>query len=215
LSNLVDKYYETTTASKAKLLNRGQLCWGPGLYLPSRLSTLELVHYDPKNERLNQYKVLSNPPANIVFNHTPIHELKLEHNEELLVIKAKRRLLIVMSQAPISWPPGASRLKEHAYACLPRYRFHPADSPEFRVRVKALEYPWWIYTPGESSFRIDDGFVRLDRIQVVEESLLQPITATLTEWALLLVSEWLRYFLTGEIESLFLLDRQEMLASLK
>jgi hypothetical protein len=215
LSNLVDEYYETAAVSKAKLLNRGQLCWGPGLYLPSHLSTLELVHYDPKNERLNQYKVLSNPPANIVFNHMPVHELKLEHDEELLVIKAKRRLLIVMSQAPTSWPLGGARLKEQGYVCLPRYSFHPADSPEFRTRVKALEYPWWIHTPGESSLGINDGFIRLDRIQVVEKSLLEPIPVILTEWALLLISEWLRYFLTGQIDSLFLEDRQEMLDGLK
>jgi hypothetical protein len=198
----------------AKQLNRGQLCWGPGLYLPSRLSTLELAYYDPKNERLNQYKVLSKPPENIVFNHTPVHELKLEHDEELLVIKAKRRLLVVISQAPISWPPGGARLKERGYVCLPLYSFHQADSQEFRVRVRALEYPWWIYLPGDSSLRIEEGFVRLDRMQVVEERLLQPVTVTLTEWALLLVSEWLRYFLTGEIEPLFLEDRQDMLKGL-
>lgn len=56
-----------------------------------------------------------------------------------------------------------------------------------------------------------EGSIRLDRLQVGEEGLLQPIRVALTEWTLLLVSEWLRYYLTGEIEPLFLEDRQEVI----
>src|SRR3990172_2001052 len=92
VSLLVQKYYRTTTVADAKKLRRGQLCWGPGLYLPDRLTTLELVDYNPKDERQNRYIALPNPPDNLAFNHTPVHELGLEDDEELLVIKAKRRV---------------------------------------------------------------------------------------------------------------------------
>jgi hypothetical protein len=60
-----------------------------------------------------------------------------------------------------------------------------------------------------------EGFIRLDRAQVVEERLLQPIRVALAEEALFLVSEWLRYYLTGEIDPLFLEDRRELLQELQ
>ena len=214
MSKLVDQYYKGTRVADAKLLNRGQFCWAPMLYLPSSISTLELVHYEPKNEQLNRYAVLPNPPANVVFNHTPVHELHLEHDEELLVIKAKRRMSIIKSQAPIPWAPAANRLAEKGYACLPLYSFKPSDLDEFRTRIKALEYPWWIYMPEGKTFNIREGFIRLDRIQIVEVNLIQPISVTLTDDALFFISEWSRYYLTGEIESIFLEDRKQLLQEL-
>ncbi len=123
MSYLVEKYFERTTVGESRLLNRGQLCWAPSQYLASNITTLELVHYDPTDERRNRYAVLSNPPANLIFNHTPVHELHLEHNEELIVVKAKRRKLIVMSQTPSPWPAGTSRLREIGLVCLPLYSF--------------------------------------------------------------------------------------------
>lgn len=215
MSKLIEQYYQTTSEAEARRFQRGQFCWGPTPYLPTRLATLELVHYEPQDERRNRYAVLPDPPENLVFNHTPVHELNLEHDEELLVIKAKRRLLMVASQAPTPWAPSQYRLQERGYTCLPLYSFHREDLPEFRARVRALEYPWWIYLPEDSSFRMREGFIRLDRLQVVEERLLQPIRVALTEDALFLVSEWLRYYLTEEIDPLFVEDRRQLLEELQ
>jgi hypothetical protein len=212
--DLVGQYYRSTSEAEARRPERGQLCWGPGLYLPARLATLHLTHYDPRDERRNRYSLSSNTPPNQLFNHTPIHELRLEHDEELLVIKAKRRLMVVMSQSPKAWPPGGARLRERGYVCLPLYSFHRNDSPAIRSRIQALEYPWWIYLPDDATLGIREGFARLDRMQVVEERLLQPRTIALTDEALWFVSEWVRYYLTEEIEPLFLEDRQERMNQL-
>ena len=51
-------------------------------------------------------------------------------------------------------------------------------------------------------------------MQVVEQRLLQPRTVALAEEALFFVSEWLRYYLTEEIDPIFLQDRREMLQGL-
>lgn len=213
MTNLVNDYYKRTTLGEAKLLNRGQFCWAPSQYLSNKITTLELVKYNPSNERLNRYAV-ANPQQNLLFNHTPVHELRLEHDEEFLVIKAKKRLFLIASQAPIKWPPGSSRLGEDGFVCLPLYSFHQNDSPEFRARVNALEYPWWIYLPENNTFKMKEGFARLDRLQVIEKTTIQPIQIALTDDALFLVSEWLRYYLTGDIESIFLEDRKQMIEAL-
>jgi len=214
MTNLVSNYYQNTTVAEARLLKRGQLCWAPGQYLLTNIATLELIHYEPTDERLNRYAVLPNPPRNLLFNHRPVHDLQLEHDEELIVIKAKKRLFLVISQAPISGVPGANRLRGEGFVCLPFYSFHATDSPDFQARIRVLEYPWWLYMPEDTTFRIKEGFVRLDRLQVIEKNLLEPIQVALTADALFFVSEWARYYLTGEIEPLFLEDRQQMMQSL-
>jgi len=214
--DLVQQYYRTTTQAEAQQLQRGQLCWGPAVYLmPPQLATLELVHYNPQDERLNQYKVLWNPPGNVIFNHTPVHELHLASDEEFLVLKAKRRLLLVISQGAGDWPLGGARLRESGYVCLPLYSFHDDDPPDLRIRVKAHEYPWWVCLPENAIPRLKEGFIRLDRMQVVEKRLLEPRTVALTDDALFLVSEWLRYYLTGEIDPLFLEYRSELLSQIQ
>jgi len=83
----------------------------------------------------------------------------------------------------------------------------------FRSRIKKLEYTKWLYISENNSMNIREGFIRLDRIQVVEKCLIQPISVSFTADALLFVSEWLRYYLTNEIDPLFMEDRMELLQS--
>ncbi len=214
MSKLVEQYYQSTRVADGKLLSRGQLCWAPGYYLAPNITTVELTSYDPRDERRNRYAILPNPPEDLLFNHTPVHEIGLKYNEELLVIKAKMRLFVIASQKPILWPAGAGRLSERGFVCLPLYSFHSTDPPDIRARVEALEYPWWIYLPENKNLRTKEGFIRLDRVQVIEERLIKPITIALTGDALFFISEWLRYYLTEEIEPIFLEDRKESLKEL-
>ena len=77
-----------------------------------------------------------------------------------------------------------------------------------------MEYPWWIYIPEDSSRKMREGFVRLDRIQVIEINHIEPTRTALTEDARFFVSEWLRYYVTGQIEEVFLDERREMMSKL-
>jgi len=210
--DLIDQYYRSTSQAEARQLQRGQLCWAPGFYLPEFMDVLALEYYDPRDERNNRYRLSREPQT--LFEHTPVHELHLTSDEELIVVKGKRRLFMVASQAPGDWRHGGARLRERGYVCLPLYSFHDEDTPELRARVKALEYPWWIYLPEDVNLRMREGFIRLDRLQVISQRLLNPMIVTLTEDVVLLISEWLRYYLTEEIDPFFLEYRQELLKGL-
>lgn len=213
MSELVEKYYRSTTEAEGKLFKPGQLVWAPGYYLPTSNITIELMDYDPKDERKNRYTILKNPPENVTFNHKPVQELGLEHDEEFLVIKAKRRKFIILSSAPIPSEITRNRLHEKGAACVPLYSFQDSDTPEFCSRVKKLEYPWWVYMPDMKSHNIKEGFARLERLQVISEYIMEPTQTALTDDALFLVSEWLRYYLTGNIDAVFLEDRQQMMSN--
>ena len=210
---LVGDFYHSVTRAEARQLNRGQICWGPVRYMSSQYQTLDLSSYNPRDERLNQYSLTTHEPDDLsIFDHFPVHELRLQHDETLLVDRAKRRPVVVMSQRNEYWAMGGARLSERGLVCLPMYSFHPDDSPEFRRRIRAQEYPWWLYLPEYRSLR--EGFARIDRLQTIEELQLQPTTFALTDDALWYASEWLRYFLTGEIDDLLSEYREESLRNL-
>lgn len=214
MRGLIDEFFVSTGVAEANALKRGQLCYAPGQYISAKLKILELVKYEPTNERLNQYKVLNDPPEDILFKRTPVHDLKLRDDEELLVIRAKRRPMIILSDAAAYWPLGGGRLAEKTRMCAPLYSFHDNDPVELRARIDALEYLWWVYVPEDTTRNLKEGFVRLDRVQVIEESQLIPIQVAASEDFLWGLSQLLRYHMTAEIDPLFLEYRTEALARL-
>ena len=210
---LIEEFYRQIEPVEARQLDRGQICWGPVLYLSRNIQTASLASYDPEDERRNRYAILSSKIDDpLLFDHTPIHELRLQNDEELLVNRAKRRPVIVMSQKTYHWPSGGGRLADSGRVCIPLYSFQNNDSAEFRNRIRAQEYPWWLYFPASHGFR--EGFARLERLQVIEESHLQPRLNTLTDDSRWFVSEWLRYYLTGDIEQMLLEYREESMRHL-
>ena len=212
---LVGDFYRSVTRAEARQLNRGQICWGPVRYISSQFQTVDLSSYNPRDERLNQYSLTTHEPDDLsIFDHFPVHELRLQSDEALLVDRAKRRPVVVMSQRNEYWAMGGARLSERGLVCLPMYSFQRDDSQEFRNRIQAQEYPWWIYLPERSSFQVREGFARIDRLQTIEELQLQPARYALTDDALWYASEWLRYFLTGEIDELLFEYREESLRNL-
>ena len=94
------------------------------------------------------------------------------------------------------------------------WTFHPTDSEEFKLRVKALEYPWWIYLPEAKALGMQEGFVRLDRSLVIPLPLIEPIPLSLSDDAMYLVTEWFRYYSTGQIDPLFVEDRAALIQAL-
>ena len=211
---LVGDFYRSVTPVEARRLHRGQICWGPVRYLSSQVQSITLSSYSPLDESLNEYSMTTHEPDDLsmLFDHPPVHELRLQNDEALLVDRAKRRPIVVMSQRNEYWSIGGARLSERGLVCLPMYSFQRSDSQEFRNRIRAQEYPWWLYLPEHPRFR--EGFARIDRLQTIEELHLQTTPFALTDDALWYASEWLRYYLTGEIEEWLLEYREESIRNL-
>ena len=214
VSDLLGDYYRRVQPVESRRLERGQFCWAPALYLPQQAQSVAIQSYNPADERGNRYAIVSaqaDDPAR--SDHAPIHEIRLEYNEALYAVKGKVRPVIIMSQRNEEWQPGEGRLAERGLACVPVYSFQQRNDSEFRARVRAHEYPWWIYLPEGSGIR--ESFMRLDRIQVIEESRLRPMRTALAEDALWFASEWMRYYTTGEIDPMLEEYRRETLQSIR
>lgn len=211
--DLLGEFYRRRSGVESRQLERGQFCWAPVLYLPPQAQSVAIQSYNPDDERGNRYAIVPSGTDDISeLDHAPVHEIRLQYNEALYAVKGKIRPVVVMSQRNEAWAPADGRLAERGLICAPVYSFQPNDGPEFRSRVRAHEYPWWIYLPEGSGIR--ESFMRLDRIQVIEESHLDPIRVALTENALWFASEWMRHYLTGEIEPMFEEYRRETLQAI-
>lgn len=213
VSELIGEYYRRRSGVESRLLERGQFCRAPVLYLPPQAQSVAIQSYNPADESGNRYAIVPSGSDLSQPDHPPVHDIHLRHDEALYAVKGKRRPVIIMSRRNEAWAPAGGRLAESGLICVPVYSFHPNDIPEFRDRVRAHEYPSWIYLPGGSVIR--ESFMRLDRIQVIEESHLDPMRVALTEDALWFASEWMRYFLTGEIEPVLEDCRRETMQAIE
>ena len=203
----VGRFYRRLNPPEARRLERGHLCMAPIFYLDGHRRALR--HADPAREERSLYRVVEEPDD--IFKHPPVHEIRLRRDEELLATRAKRRPVVVAG-LPATWPPGEGRLRERSVICLPVYSFHEYDTAEFRARVGAIEYPPWIPFPPDAALGLIEGFIRLDRMQTIEQRHLERMDLALTESAERFVSEWTRYHLTGQIDPIWLEIRAELVS---
>lgn len=174
----VGGFYRRLGLPEAPRLERGHLRMAPVFYLDGPRQALR--HADPALEERSLYRVVEEPDD--IFNHPPIHEIRLRRDEELLATRTKKRPVIVAG-LPEAWAPGAGRLRERSVICLPVYSFKESDTEEFRARVNAIEYPPWIPFPPDDALGLRAGFIRLDRMQAVEQRHLERMDLALTESA--------------------------------
>jgi len=193
---LISTYYELDTVPSKDSLRLGALYTAPIFFVNSDLSLLKIQYIDPNHK---------NPPMLQIgkaddksFNHPPVIELGLRDDEELAVAKCKRRPVVIFSQPLERWRIPSTKRQEDTYLCLPIFGLDQYEL-EFALSVRAFKYESAFYIPTESSFGIEEGFIRFDRAQVVDRHQLKrwqpPIK--LHEDALLLLQEWFHYYVTG------------------
>lgn len=168
---------------------------------------------NPKDDRDLELEV-SGRTADI-FNHPPVHSLKLAHGEAALVAKTKgRRPVIILGGS------GATEIKptstQHAdiVMAIPVYGADQYDEHD-RRRMAYYEFTNVFYMPAHAAPRFDEGFARLDHVQPVFTSrLVEHRGLKLAPDALDVLVEWFMAFTTNrQLDNSMILDYQrEMLA---
>ena len=144
-----------------------------------------------------------------------IPSLGIRTDERALVIGAKRRPVIVISQTAVSWLDG-NRRHDDSYLVAPVYSFEGDDtklsySQTFIDRVKAYMYWQLFYLPPGGNRHIRESFVRLDRIQAVHRDLLDRMPISLSEPVTGLLRDWIRVYMGERIQDVntFLLEYRQ------
>ena len=181
-------------------------------YLIEQMQVLRVSRYDPAEEHRSVLHLRTNPPD--LFDHPPVVHPHLESTEELLAVVGKKRMGAVLSLPATQWRNAAGSQGDEPFLLVPLYSFHETHSDDFRLRVRAFEFPSLVFSPGEAEngSRLD-GFFLLERAQWVARSLMTPANFTLTDGALEVVENWFQYLTSGTMQKPEYVEFREILMS--
>jgi hypothetical protein len=143
----------------------------------------------------------------------PLAAPKLETNEEFLVIRAKKRpvVLVMPETAPFGVDNKGYRGKVQRHLCLVGQVFGLADSktgqaefsPSFVERVRKMEFPQLMFLPARPGFLEVDSLLRLDELQSVFTSNLEPTRLALGDEVTSVLRGQLQYIFAGTGPTLY------------
>ena len=192
LPDLFGTWYER---SDEESLGPGHICWALVPFLLEGRPQFVHFDYDAAN-RGEPVQCSIGPQKQDTFNHRPVvpAPYTLEASEALVVLRAKRRPVILLSE-PLQFVGRLRKDFPPSVVACPIYSFKDHHIPEFRSRVIALEYPSVFYVPDGRDF--PEGFVRFDRVIMLPTGYLQKSGVRLASEALALLREHFWWFLTG------------------
>lgn len=216
LADYLTGFYVQPAPDYRQTFRPGQLYFAPTFYLPAHPDVLYEVAEDPTEERL-RFEIRRMGPRSFHDIHRPLATIGLASSEELVAIKAKKRLVVLLSQENfVAEALGgrvarAAKIHERSYVCLPLYGVHRGAGergfpPEVVVRIQALMYNQFFYfppyPPGADQPIVYEGIGRLDRLQVFHRDTLaaDPVRLALHPDFLEVLHEWVRFHLTGRID---------------
>lgn len=229
LTDLLRGFYAAPEGNYHESFTPGQLYWAPTFYLPPHPDVLFEVNPDPTEANL-RFEVRRSTPQTFRGSHRPLKSLDLQTTEELVAVKAKKRLVVMLSQGntvmeDLRGVVGKDRkIHEPSFLCLPIYGVHRGSGekgfPEVVVqRIQALMYNQFFYFPASSSEAnptVYEGIGRLDRIQAFHRDTLRqdPVRFRLNDDCFAILREWVRGYITGEVSTYVAELRQELIKEL-
>ncbi len=212
ITDLIPQYYVAAGGGFREEFKPGQLYWAPTFYLPPHPDVLFEVDQDPTEARL-KFEIRRATQDNFRGAHRPLKSIGLEATEELVAIKAKRRLVVLLSEENTSYEDvrravsRQSKIHERSFVCLPLYGVHAGETqrgfPAVVVnRIQALMYNRFFYFPPSSKEEnpvVYEAIGRLDRLQVFHRDTLAAgaVALRLHDDCLFVLREWIRGYLTG------------------
>ena len=233
MEGLINDYFCKPEAGQP-FYQRGAIVWVPCAFLMEKFVRLKAEHYNPANQHHDYYTARVFPPDAILrqeqglFHHLPGADQLLQKNEEFAVTRYKLRKAVICSTEISARLFSAEELRklrvwfQDGFVVLPIYTLedeqkNPKHPASFIARLKAYGYPQFFHLPRAEEFGMRESAMRFDRVQVVSKPYMKAAQVRLTDDVMLLVEEWLRFYLFGELDEengLIALYRKEALAEL-
>ena len=201
-----DEYYTQLGQGNlsSQLYEIGQFFWAPSLFLldNNRRQAVKSSYSESTGDQFRVERVDLRTEFDRAGEMS--RPLGVRADERALVIGAKRRPVIILSQAAARWS-DAQRRQDDCYLVAPVYTFSGDDtktsySPEFIERVKGYVYWQFFYLPPGGNRRIRESFVKLDRIQAVHKDLLDHMPVRLSDEVMALLREWIRVYMGENLQ---------------
>jgi hypothetical protein len=202
----IDSFYEEAEPA----MEPGHIWCDQPIYLPPRHG-LKVERVSPNDDSVLDLTVCGRTAE--IFEHPPIHSLRMDSGEGVVVTKTKRdRPVIILGGANANEIRPRSTDHANIVMAIPVYGADQYDQ-QVRTRMARYDFANVFYLPSNARPAFDEGFGRLDHVQpVVQTHLRQHRGLKLTSDALNTLVEWFITFTTGreEKDSIILEYRREM-----
>lgn len=213
-------FYEKCDPARCEF---GHIYKTPAYYPHEHLELWRPVTYlnEPTRTLADTFRIAPAGADRFRHNH-PLSNPKLLSNEELIVVRAKPRpVIMLIPESPIE---GVDRTGFHGKIwrprCLVGQVFGLADTnsgeadfpPEFVTRMRKMEFPQLMFLPKHSDLFPVDSMLRLDECQSVFTTQLTHSGFTLTEDVKSVLRSQLRYSMTGEYSGDYQIYRELILS---
>jgi hypothetical protein len=219
LEDLVGNFYEPVGADHRSVYRRGQVFWSHISYSDEDLKIWRPTGLDESLTTVNSFKI-ENAPGDAFKRGIPLFIPPLETHEELLVVKAKRRPVIMLSPAPNR--PAIQAMRQGGKIYRPMCVVGPVFSlldrstgrlkypNEFIERIRKMEFPEFFFLPQGGPIRCP-SYIRLAEVHAVNQPHLEPENFKLQPEVLSILLGQVRFLLTGEYEGNYQIYREQIL----
>lgn len=213
---LIEKYFDRASKEDQDKCLRGQMYWCPCLHFDLDVRLLRIRSIDPLHTKPTELVLSRMDESAFTDVHKPSLNPPLRWDEELVVFRAKRRPVILLSSQTELWSPVRGTAPRPQYLlAVPVYSFHPNHSERFKAKVMIFNYPDLFYLPANPDFDLEESFVNFGQTQVVPREWLKKRRICLTTDAYDLLTAWFNYFASpgeaNDLAQLMLLHRKDKL----
>lgn len=201
-------FYEELGNSYKSTFLQGQIFWTYIYYNYENLELWRPSNSDETGTIVSEFRIES--AGGNAFNRTaPLKIPPLESKEEFIVTRAKKRPAVLLNTPdPIitSKFSGSAKINKNIYFVAPLYSIiDKIDGKikydnEFVDRVRKLEYYHFGFVPTYSKYGIEDSILRLDSIQAILKSHLQPLAVKLSNPVFKVLQGQLIAYFTGDMK---------------
>jgi len=190
----------------------GSLCWAPVFYVQRTIDVIRPLSVNPADPEFKKYAVRSVTLGQVgregqtaVGPRFPDKNLNLSLDEDLFVVRGKRRLVAVLFHPRVEHEAVTKDGGKTAddldlcLGCLPAYTLvdpygNPKHKQAFVENVRALKYTIACYLPGHPRFRDRESFLRMDRLTWLPHEVLQPLGVRLNKIGQQYIASWYAWF---------------------
>ena len=159
---------------------------------------------DHKHYRLQRKQAHQLAADNQAERQVPVKDLNLDADEDIVLVKVKRRPVVVLSKAIIDERKTDPSRFQDSFWCVPSYTmrdqfWHPQISSVLIEDIMALRYRCCFPLPYDSVLHDREAMLRFDRFQPVPRHLLQVTERRVSPAWLLYLLEWTRFYMTDRL----------------
>ena len=192
LRDILGPAYATYPGSHVKV---GVICIAAIPYVMNRYYTITPVDSDPQSPDHQRYRLSEKHPAALASGNQerwqlPHRDLNLDNDEDLVVVKVKRRPVVVLSYAIGDERKAVPSRFHDSFWCVPSYTLedphgHPQWDVSFIEDVQHLTYRCCFPLPYDPTLHDRTSMLRLDRTQPIPRNHLKPTERRFAkEWTL-------------------------------